>query len=313
MDYYHQLKKQQLNFDVLIPFMHFQQELARELLLKNVQIFIQTERLFLVAPCTQNIIWAQDHWSQCHSSEVNPELVAQLKSVPVMGYYFKTETNKLVEKSLSKLKRLPEKRIRFDYHKKFNFKFYIWTTYKDLVIYSLHPQKNYPAGWHEFEEDKNTPPNRAYLKLWEILMTQNLNISNHSRAIEIGAAPGGWSWVLSQLFDQVYTFDRADLAENILKIKNIKHEKADAFKIDPAKYNDCDWFFSDLICTPDKILETVLCWQAHGRVQNFVCTLKFKGDCDFEIIDKFLKIPDSKIIRLYHNKNEVTWIKQGSK
>lgn len=311
MDYYHQLKKSQLNFHVIIPFLKFDQELEKELLVKKIKVYIKTDKLFIIEPTDQQVIWAQDHWRDCHSALPTKELQQFFKDLNIFGYHYKTEKNKAVESLLGRLKHIPEKRIKFPVTKKFNFKYYIWTTYDDVVIYTLNPEKTYPAGWHEFEEDKDFPPNRAYLKLWEVFTTQDLKIKPDDCALEIGAAPGGWSWVLSQYFKKVYTFDRADLDSKIKKIKNITHAQGDAFKINPDKYKDVTWFFSDLICTPEKIHETIEFWLAHSRVKNFVCTIKFKGDTPFEVIDKLLKIPDSKIIRLYHNKNEVTWIKQG--
>lgn len=310
MDYYHQLKKSQLSFEVLIPFLKFNQELEKELLVKKIKVFIKTEKLFIIAPTDETIIWAQDHWRDCHSALPDKELQQKLKDLNIFGYHFKNAKNKPIESLFGRLKHIPEKRIKFPVTKKFNFKYYIWTTLEDVVIYSLAPLKNYPAGWHEFEEDKDYPPNRAYLKLWEVFATQDLKINPGDCAIEIGAAPGGWSWVLSQYFNKVYTFDRADLDSKVKKIKNITHHMGDAFKINPDQFSDCNWLFSDLICTPEKIYETVEFWLAHSRVKNFVCTIKFKGDCDFKIIDKFLKITDSKVVRLYHNKNEVTWIRQ---
>jgi len=309
MDYYHQLKKSQLNFHTIIPFLKFDQELEKELLAKKIKVYLKTEKLFIIEPTDQQVIWAQDHWRDCHSAIPDKELQLKLKALNIFGYHYKTEKNKAVESLLGRLKQIPEKRIKFPVAKPFNFKYYIWTTYQDLVIYSLNPEKTYPAGWHEFEEDKEFPPNRAYLKLWEVFTTQQLKIKQDDCALEIGAAPGGWSWVLSQYFKKVYTFDRADLAPQVKKIKNITHVQGDAFKISPDDFKDVTWFFSDLICTPEKIHETIEFWLAHSRVRNFVCTIKFKGDTPFEVIDKLLKIPDSKIVRLYHNKNEVTWVK----
>lgn len=311
MDYYHQLKKSQLNFNVIIPFLKFDQELEKELLVKKIKVYLKTEKLFIIEPTVQQLIWAQDHWRDCFSALPSKELQQTLKDLNIFGYHYKTEKNKAVESLLGRLKHIPEKRIKFPNTKKFNFKYYIWTTYEDMVIYSLSPVQTYPAGWHEFEEDKDFPPNRAYLKLWEVFTTNDFKIKPDDCALEIGAAPGGWSWVLSQYFKKVYTFDRADLYPKIKKIKNITHIQGDAFKINPDEYKDVTWFFSDLICTPEKILETIEFWLAQSRVKNFVCTIKFKGDTPFEVIEKLLKIPDSKIVRLYHNKNEVTWIKQG--
>ena len=127
--------------------------------------------------------------------------------------------------------------------------------------------------------------------------------------LEIGASPGGWSWVLSEFSNQVHTIDRADLAPQVKMLKNIYHQTGDAFKLDAKKFKNCTWFYSDLICTPEKIYETVCYWIENSAIQNFICTIKFKGDCDFEMLKKFQTIPDSKIIHLYQNKNEVTWVK----
>lgn len=313
MDYYHQLKKQQLSFSVVIPFPNYEKELEHELLFYGVKLHYKSEKIFLVEKTNSYFIWAQDIWKDCHVKQFSTELISELKSLPHWGYYYHSENSaeqKNLERALATLKKVPEKRIKFNPAKTFNFKFYIYTIHKDLVIYCENPLQSYPAGWHEFEEDKIFPPNRAYLKLWEAFTTQKLKVDKTQNALEIGAAPGGWSWVLSQFFNKVYTFDRADLAPQIKKISNIEHRIGDAFKIDPNQFNDVDWFFSDLICTPEKIYETIQFWLTHSRVKNYVCTIKFKGQTDFEIIDKLLKIPDSKIVRLYQNKNEVTWIKQ---
>ena len=226
MDYYHQLKKSQLSFEVPIPHRKFNQELEKELLVKNIKVFIKTEKLFIIEPTDETIIWAQDHWRDCHSALPDKELQLKLKALPLFAYHYKTEKNKAIESLFSRLKSIPEKRIKFPVKKKFNFKYYIWTTYEDVVIYSLSPSKNYPAGWHEFEEDKDFPPNRAYLKLWEVFATLDLNIKPEDCAIEIGAAPGGWSWVLSQYFKKVYTFDRADLDPKVKKLRTSPTSKA---------------------------------------------------------------------------------------
>jgi len=309
-DYYHQLKKQLLSFHVLIPFIHFSSELERELTRKNVKVYFKSDKIFLIEPVSTQIIWAQDHWKNCLSSEYTVDLYHQLKNFSTIGYYHPTFRHKHIENKLSKLKKIPQKRITFNPNKKFNFKYYIWTIIDDLIIYSDQPSARYPAGWNEFEEDKIHPPNRAYLKLWEAIMIHDLKFDSKQIALEIGASPGGWSWVLSQCFDKVYTFDRAPLADKIEQIKNIKHSLGDAFKLNPLDFKDTSWFFSDLICTPEKIYEVIQEWLAISPDKNFMCTIKFKGDCDFEIIEKLLNIEHSKIVRLYQNKNEVTWIRQ---
>ena len=305
----HQLKKLPHNFTVLIPFQNFALELEKELERKNIKIIFKHSQIVVIATNSDNYLWAQDVWSECQCVQGYDNGLLALKNLDRLGYYYSTEKNPIATKLIHKLKLIPEKRIKFPVKKEFSFKYYIWTAVEDFIIYSAYPKSRYPVGWHEFEEDKNHPPNRAYLKLWEVLATQNLVIDPAENAIEIGASPGGWSWVLSQYFKIVYTFDRADLDPKIQKIPNIVHVKTDAFKIDPKDYTNCSWFFSDLICSPEKIHETIQYWLDHSQIRNFVCTIKFKVQTDYEVIDKLRKIPDSKLVRLYQNKREVTWIK----
>ena len=69
-----------------------------------------------------------------------------------------------------------------------------------------------------------------------------------------------------------------------------------------------DWFFSDIICYPSKLFELVKRWQAAG-VRNFVCTIKYQAETDFETTDRFIQEFGGKIIHQHHNKHEVTWFK----
>ena len=91
-------------------------------------------------------------------------------------------------------------------------------------------------------------------------------------------------------------------------LPNIEFRQESAFGLRPQHVGKLDWFFSDIICYPDKLLELVLRWRESGLVDNFACTIKFQQPTDFETLFKFKEIPGSKIIHLSCNKHEVTWI-----
>jgi 23S rRNA (cytidine2498-2'-O)-methyltransferase len=325
MDYFPLHKKLLLNinqaahfFDLLIPFHGFHDELLRELKLKSVTILIDTPRAILTDNSDSTFVWAQDTWKKCkifnceQSVENKNEKLAVsfLKQQPNFGIYHQIEVNKIADRILKKIKSLTVKRINYQPSHPFDFKFYAWSIISDFLIFSDQPTQRFPLGWHEFNEDKLTPPNRAYLKLWELFGVHNLNLKDKPEVLEIGASPGGWSWVLSQHASVVHTVDRAPLDIKLKNISQIRHKTGDAFKLKPEDYPNCTWLFSDLICTPEKMYETVCFWLEQGQIKNFVCTIKFKGNCDFEILKKFQAFPNSKIIHLYQNKNEVTWIMQ---
>ena len=140
----------------------------------------------------------------------------------------------------------------------------------------------------------------------------HIQLKPNDIAIDLGSCPGGWSWALSEQVQKVYSIDKAALSPQIARIASIVYQSKDAFKLNPADYSDCTWLFSDIICTPERLLSLVQQWMSDSKVKNFVCTIKFKGSCDFDILNQFKEIENSKIIHLYQNKNEVTWIKQGT-
>lgn len=175
------------------------------------------------------------------------------------------------------------------------------------IIYSTNTTSKFPLGKIEFDENKTEPPSRAYLKLWEFFTLHAAPPEKKDSVIDMGSSPGGWSWVLATLNCKVTSVDKAPLADNIERMPQITFIQESAFGFDPAKAGDITWFFSDIICYPERLLELIKRWIEHSKVKHFVCTIKFQGKADFAIIDEFLKIPNSKIVHLYNNKHEVMW------
>jgi 23S rRNA (cytidine2498-2'-O)-methyltransferase len=315
MDYSHLLKKLPLSFDLLIPFLKFTQELEKELLINNIKIFIQNEKFIICESLTEKPIWAQDWWPQSKliSFKNKSEAVKILKNFPNLGVYYNTINSPQSTNIRQELRELQTKRIQYSVPSSFHFKYFAWTIIaENKLLICEKPFSQFPLGWNEFNEDKETPPNRAYLKLWEILCLAHVKLNSNDVVIDLGSCPGGWSWALSQQVKKVYSVDTAPLDPKMSKIESIVFHKEDAFKLNTANYSDCTWLFSDIICTPDKLLHLIKDWMTHSQIQNFVCTIKFKGSCDFEILKQFKEIKNAKLIRLYQNKNEVTFIRQGS-
>ena len=85
--------------------------------------------------------------------------------------------------------------------------------------------------------------------------------------------------------------------------------KESAFALAPDAIGPLDWFFSDIVCYPTRLLELVRRWLAAGTVRRFVCTLKFQGATDHATAREFAAIPGSRLIHLHHNKHELTWVR----
>ncbi|MBY0553751.1 hypothetical protein K2P97_04425 [bacterium] len=314
MDYSLLHKKLQPSFDVLIPFLRYEKELENELLLSHTEILFKDSKYIIVSKLASKPLWAQDWLSDCRlvKFENKSAGVKILKNMQNLGVHFETDANAKLAESIKKdLRELKLRRIDFKVPSQFNFKYFAWGLFdSEYLIICDSPKSQFPLGWHEFNEDKSIPPNRAYLKLWEVLCLNYIQLKPSDIVIDVGSSPGGWSWALSNYVKKVYSIDKAELDPKISSNPKIHYKSEDAFQVNPMDYKDCTWLFSDIICTPQRLLSLVESWHNKSQVKNFVCTIKFKGGCDFDVLKEFNTYPDSRIIHLYQNKNEVTWIKQ---
>ena len=309
MAYFPQLKNLPPSFDVLIPFYQFEKELVKELGLSKTKTIFTNDKFTIVEAMTEKPIWAQDWWPNtvAHAFESKTQCIKLLKAIPNYGHYHSAEDSPRAKSVVRELKNLEKKRIQFNSQFKFNY--FAWTAIENTLLVCQKPFSRFPAGWHEFVEDKEFPPNRAYLKLWELFTVHQLPFDKDAVAIDLGSSPGGWTWVLSQYFKKVYSVDKAPLDKKIQALENVSYFEGDAFKVTGSDFPDCTWLFSDIICTPAKSYDLIQDWMKNSNVANIICTIKFKGEADFDIIDNLLKIENSQIIHLYQNKNEVTWVK----
>jgi 23S rRNA (cytidine2498-2'-O)-methyltransferase len=163
----------------------------------------------------------------------------------------------------------------------------------------------FPNGEVHFNENK-LAPSRAYLKLWELFTVYGVRPEAGERCIDLGASPGGWTWVLANLGCEVIAVDRAPLAESVAKLKGVTFRKGNAFTLKPSDIGAVDWVFSDVICYPKDLADLIDVWRNSGLAKNFVCTIKFQGKTDFGVTSRLANLPGAKIKHLYNNKHEVT-------
>ena len=166
----------------------------------------------------------------------------------------------------------------------------------------------FPNGEAAFVEDREAPPNRAYLKLWEALTLAGRLPGPDSTCLDLGASPGGWTWVLAGTGARVISIDKAPLAPAIAALPNVEYRQGSAFGLEPAEIGPVDWLCSDVICYPERLWRLVERWRQSGLARNFICTLKFQGDTDHATARLFASVPGSRLLHLAHNKHELTWM-----
>lgn len=179
----------------------------------------------------------------------------------------------------------------------------------DRIIASPDCASPFPHGEARFIENRDDPPSRAYLKLWETFTRIGVAPQRGDLCLDLGASPGGWTWVLHGLGAHVISVDKAPLDPRLAGLAGITTLAESAFGLDPLSVDPVDWLFCDVICYPERLLRLVERWIASGRARRFVCTIKFQGATDFATQARFAAIPGSRLMHLHHNKHELTWVK----
>jgi 23S rRNA (cytidine2498-2'-O)-methyltransferase len=171
------------------------------------------------------------------------------------------------------------------------------------------PSKTSPFvnGECRFEEDHVGPPSRAYLKLWEALTRLGTWPRPGETCLDLGAAPGGWTWALARLGATVTAVDKAALDPRVAALPGVSFREASAFAVAPEPV---DWLVCDVIAYPDRLLALARRWIAAGAAGRFVATIKFQGETDHAAAAAFAAIPCGHVMRLFHNKHELTFIWQ---
>lgn len=181
----------------------------------------------------------------------------------------------------------------------------------DMMLAAPSCTSAFPNGEPHFIEDKTSSPSRAYLKLWEVFTVLGIEPQPDELCLDLGASPGGWTWVLASLRARVISVDKAPLDPRIAAMPGVEVRRESAFGLDPRSQAvpSVDWLCSDVICYPARLLSLVERWLATGKARRFVCSVKFQGETDFGVIDAFKAIPGSRLMHLHANKHELTWVK----
>ena len=288
----------------------FEADLKVELTLLGITILETHGRLFLCEGEAADVVFAQDTWHDVEKVDYS--------SIGNAGEILRARANRWSHYSLNNHRRAELILLKVPSAKIKRYHFLDPIPMTPIGVFSLLSEHEMlvsnqtdcplPFGEINFNEDKINPPSRAYLKLWELFTLYKIMPVEGMRAIDVGSCPGGWTWVLHNIGCDVVSVDKAPLDPRVAALPRIDFRQESAFGLRPQHIGKLDWFFSDIICYPDKLLELVTRFRDSGLVDNFACTIKFQAPTDFETMMKFKAIPGSKIIHLSCNKHEVTWV-----
>ena len=163
-------------------------------------------------------------------------------------------------------------------------------------------------------------PSRSTLKFAEAIMAflgddAERMLMPDMRAVDLGAAPGGWTWQLIHRGVRVTAVDNANLRGELVDNALVKHLRSDGFHYEPKR--PVDWLVCDMLEKPSRIAALIAQWMGNGWAQRAIFNLKLpmKKRLDEvercrEIVDEGLRNrsshPTLRFKHLYHDREEVT-------
>lgn len=181
-----------------------------------------------------------------------------------------------------------------------------------LTPEELQHWKHAVSGWRggdlEVPHDRNAP-SRACQKLYEVECRYGRPIARGEKCVDLGASPGGWTWVALQRGASVIAVDRSPLREDMMDHPRVQFVSGDAFKFAPPER--VDWLLSDIIAFPPRIFELLEHWIEQKWCRRFCVTIKFRGRDDDHWLGRFAELltrttSDFELRRLKVNHNEAT-------
>jgi 23S rRNA (cytidine2498-2'-O)-methyltransferase len=139
----------------------------------------------------------------------------------------------------------------------------------------------FTGGYTTIKDDLKAP-SRAFKKLVEAQKVLGSSIESGDKVLDLGASPGGWSYIALQNSAKVTAVDRSALDEELMQNPDLEFVKGDAFRFESEE--NFDWVISDIISAPERVVELIEKWVIQEATPHFVFTIKFKGDENYQVL-----------------------------
>lgn len=164
-------------------------------------------------------------------------------------------------------------------------------------------------------------PSRSTLKLEEALLlflTEEeaaRRLRPGGTAVDLGAAPGGWTWQLARRGMRVTAVDNGPLAPGLQREKLVTHVQADGYTWRPAQ--PVDWLVCDMVTAPQRVARLVGLWAAKGLCRDAMFNWKLPAGDRLAAVARAREVLRRELARagvkaelrvkhLYHDREEVT-------
>ena len=161
-------------------------------------------------------------------------------------------------------------------------------------------------------------PSRSALKLEEalmVLMTEKERerlFREGMRGADLGAAPGGWTWVMVRQGLKMISVDNGPLREHLLESGRVEHLREDGFHWQPRA--PLDWMVCDMVEQPRRVAERMGTWFREGWCRHAIFNLKLPMKKRWDETRLCLSLFEEgagkpllvRARQLYHDREEIT-------
>lgn len=199
-----------------------------------------------------------------------------------------------------------------------------WLNSSTVYIGLSYPNNSapWPMGIPRLKLGRGAP-SRSALKLSEAFMTffsaeeaQEL-LHEGLSAVDLGAAPGGWTWQLVQRGLNVTAVDNGAIDPKLLTSNLVEHVREDGFHYWPKR--SVEWLVCDMVEKPARVAQLVARWVAAGKCQRAIFNLKLPMKKRWDELNRCRAMIDEalgeqyyqlRFKQLYHDREEVTGLLQ---
>jgi hypothetical protein len=165
-----------------------------------------------------------------------------------------------------------------------------------------------PGGLANVPDDPRAPAS-SYRKLDEALDAVAADSLVGALAVDLGAAPGGWTRALRRRGARVLAIDRAPLDRELLRDPGVLSRQGDAFAWLPE--TPVDWMVSDIVAYPERVAELLGIWCGSRWAPRMVVQMKFRGTPDPGALQDALATArglgyEARARHFFNDKNELT-------
>lgn len=185
------------------------------------------------------------------------------------------------------------------------------------VSESRHNLSDWSGGAVRFRREEGQV-SRAKFKLLEAEYAFGLDLTRYARALDIGAAPGGWTSLLLERGAAVTAVDPADLSPSLLGHPQLTYYKKNAGQVS-FKDNSFDLLVCDMSWSPRQMVKLLISLLPALRPGGMaVVTLKLMHGKPFQTLKDsvralapWLDLRHAK--QLFHNRDEMTVVLEKSR